>query len=135
MARSARRSAVAAGSPTGAFFEALASRGTDPLLRTANGSIRFDVVDRRHVEHWLVSVNAGNAKVSRVNRRADAVMLVEKELLDRIVSGRANAMAALLRGALVVEGDLGLLLAFQRIFPGPQSPARPTAAARGGGRG
>jgi len=87
------------------------------------------------VEHWLVSLTAGDAKVSRANRHADAVMLVERELLDRIVSGRVNAMAALLRGALVVEGDLGLLLAFQRIFPGPPSSARPAAAATGDGRG
>ncbi len=28
-------------------------------------------------------------------------------------------MSAFLRGAIEVEGDRGLLLAFQRVFPGP----------------
>jgi hypothetical protein len=29
-------------------------------------------------------------------------------------------MAAVLRGAIEAEGDLGLLLSFQRVFPGPE---------------
>jgi hypothetical protein len=30
-----------------------------------------------------------------------------------------NAMAAALRGALVPQGDLALVISFQRLFPGP----------------
>jgi hypothetical protein len=40
-------------------------------------------------------------------------------------------MAAVLRGALVVEGDVDLLLAFQRILP---SPPRRAAARSASGR-
>jgi len=111
--------------PTADFFRSLPGREPDPLLRTAKGSIRFDVVDAGHVEHWWVSMSGGTVSVSRGNRRADAKMVVERDLMDRLVTGRANAMAALLRGAVIVEGELGLLLAFQRIFPGPPTSAQP----------
>jgi hypothetical protein len=48
------------------------------------------------------------------------------------VTGRMNAMAATLRGVLDPEGDLGLVLLFQRLFPGPpgsrrKRPAKATA--------
>jgi putative sterol carrier protein len=43
----------------------------------------------------------------------------DQAIFDRIVKGEANAMAAFLRGAIDLEGDRGLLLAFQRVFPGP----------------
>jgi len=41
-------------------------------------------------------------------------------LFDDIVSGRANAMAALLRGDVGVEGNTELLMRVQRTFPGPE---------------
>ena len=40
---------------------------------------------------------------------------------DRIAGGEVNAMAAILRGAITVEGDPALLLMFQRLLPGPQA--------------
>ena len=38
-------------------------------------------------------------------------------------------MAALLRGALAIEGDAELLVLFQRLFPGPPASARPAHVA------
>ena len=38
-------------------------------------------------------------------------------MFDHIAAGRLNALAAVLRGELVPEGDLALLMAFQRFFP------------------
>ena len=35
-----------------------------------------------------------------------------------------NALAATLRGAVVIQGDLGLLVGFQRLFPGPPAVRR-----------
>jgi hypothetical protein len=58
-------------------------------------------------------------KVSRRNARADAVVRIDRSLLDRIVTGQENAMAVFLRGAMIPEGDLALMLLFQRIFTGP----------------
>jgi putative sterol carrier protein len=36
-----------------------------------------------------------------------------------MVEGKVNAMAAVLRGEVSLEGDLGLVISFQRLFPGP----------------
>ena len=33
--------------------------------------------------------------------------------------GRANAVTAVLRGAMTLEGDWNLLVVFQRLFPSP----------------
>ena len=46
-------------------------------------------------------------------------MRADKELFDRLASGTANAMAAALRGVVDAEGDLQLIVQFQRLFPGP----------------
>ena len=41
-------------------------------------------------------------------------------VFERIVTGRMNAVAAVLRGDLQVEGDWRLLVRIQRLFPGPR---------------
>jgi putative sterol carrier protein len=66
-----------------------------------------------------VAVDKGHLAVSRRNARADCVVRAAKDLFDEVAEGRANAMAALLRGRMGVEGDLELLVRFQRLFPGP----------------
>jgi hypothetical protein len=106
---------------TGEFFRGLAARGHDPLLGRASGTLRFDLADGHRVERWHVTVQAGEVAVSRKNLRADAVVRAEKELFERIATGRENAMAAFLRGAIAPQGDVSLLLRFTRLFPGPTS--------------
>jgi len=116
------------------FFEALATRGREPLLRSASGTLRFDLVDGGAVEHWRVAIKKGDVSVSQEKAKADAVVRVDRDLFDRIVTGRENAMAATLRGVLVPEGDLGLVMSFQRLFPGPPGArGADPAAARGKG--
>jgi putative sterol carrier protein len=121
---------------TSAFFAGLAERGHEPLLATTTGTLRFDLVSGRRVEHWFVSVKKGDVAVSNKESRADATVRIDRAFFDRMVTGRANAMAATLRGVVVPEGDLGLVISFQRLFPGPpasrRSPAR--AAAKAGGK-
>jgi putative sterol carrier protein len=58
-------------------------------------------------------------KEAQGHGRADCHMVTDGELFDRMAAGRANAMAAMLRGAVHVRGDLDKLVAFQRLFPGP----------------
>jgi putative sterol carrier protein len=57
--------------------------------------------------------------VSRKKGPADVVVRAETSLFEDIAAGRVNAMAAVLRGLIVPEGDLGLVMTFQRLFPGP----------------
>jgi SCP-2 sterol transfer family len=102
-----------------AFFDDLASRGPEPLLHNASGTIRFDLVDGASVEHWFITIERGNIKVSHRNAKADTVMRTEKALFERMSTGTVNAGAAMLRGVVEVEGDLGLMASFDRLLPGP----------------
>ena len=102
------------------FFQELAARGHEPALAKATGTLRFDLRDGgARAERWLITISKGDVAVSHKNAKADCVVRVDRTLFDGIASGEANAMAAFLRGAIEVEGDRGLLLAFQRAFPGP----------------
>lgn len=119
MATTGRVSKKAEIDATERFFEALATRGREPLLQGASGTLGFDLVDGGAVEHWCVALKKGDVSVSHEKAKADALVRVNRDLFNGIVTGRENAMAAMLRGVLVPEGDLGLVMSFQRLFPGP----------------
>lgn len=117
------------------FFDELASRGHEPLLQRGTGTIRFDVRDGEEIDRWRVSMMGETIEVKHGGGSADCVVRAERALFSRIVSGRTNAMAAMLRGVLTVEGDAVSLVLFQRLFPSPPPGAdRPNprrAKARG----
>ena len=52
-----------------------------------------------------MAVKKGVVRVSRGDEAADAVVATDRELFNRIVTGEANATAAILRGTVVVAGD------------------------------
>jgi putative sterol carrier protein len=110
--------------PTERFFEALGTHGHEPLLRKAAGSTRFELVDGRRTLRWLVTVEKGDLSVSRRNGPADCVVRAQKAVFDRIVAGKVNAVAAVLRGDLWIDGDWRLLVWMQRLFPGPHGRRR-----------
>ena len=112
--------------PSERFFADLASRGHEPLLRKATGSTRFDVVDGRRTRRWIVEVDKGDIAVSKGGGAASCVLRADKAVFDKVVAGRLNAVAAVLRGELQVEGDWRLLVRMQRLFPG--RPRRRSAA-------
>jgi putative sterol carrier protein len=114
---------------TAELFDALVERGHEPLLEKATGTVRFDLKEGKKTDRWLVTVVKGDFAVSRQNLRADCIVTADKALFDDIASGRTNAMAALLRGAMRVEGDVQLLVLFQRLLPGPPRSRRPPATA------
>ena len=103
--------------PTERFFEELGKRGNEPCLAGVTGRVRFDIVGKR-TEHWLVTIDHGNIAVTHRTGKADCTMKAERELFDRLVRGDDNAMAATLRGALACAGEVDLLLAIQKLFPG-----------------
>lgn len=113
-------------SPMEEFLTELGRRGYEPLLSAATGTIRFDVHRGGRTEYRLVRVDRGKVSVTKGKGKAEAVVDADGDLLDEIVTGRLNAMAAVLRGALHVEGDPELLIQLQRTFPGPSNaPAVP----------
>ena len=107
--------------PTSRFFEELVRRGHEPLLGRVMGTVRFDLVHDGRTDSWLVTIDKGEVTVSRRNARADSVVRTERSFFADLATGRANAMAALLRGAIEVEGDRHPLAQFQRMFPGPRA--------------
>ena len=118
--------------PAVRFFGELAQRGHEPLLAGVSGRVRFDVMDKGASDSWLVRVDRGDLTVAHDAGPADCTIRGQRALFDELASGRTNAMAAVLRGALVCSGDIELLIAMQRVFPDPPRGWDPTATARGG---
>jgi hypothetical protein len=104
---------------TAEFFRGLGRREREPLLEKARGTVRFDLVEGRRTERWLVTLDRGEVSVVRRNAEADCIVRAERALFDGMVTGDVNAMAAFLRGELAVEGDPELLVLIQRVLPGP----------------
>jgi len=102
------------------FFDDLKERDHEPQLAKASGTMRFDVSDGKRTAHWLLTFDRGNVTVSRRRAAADLVVRSERALFEQIVQGKANAMAALLRGAISFDGSSQLLVLFQRLLPRPR---------------
>ena len=104
---------------TSAFLEAVQARHDDPVLRGLSGTIRFDLLHDGSIEPWLITMTDGGASVSHRKAKADCIARMEEDLFARLTLGEVNAVSAALRGEIEIEGDVSLLLAFQRLFPGP----------------
>jgi putative sterol carrier protein len=104
---------------TAQFFEGLAQRETEPVIAKFSGSVLFNVTDKGQTEHWRLAFDKGKMSISHDVGEADCTISGDRAVFDRVSRGEGNAMAAVLRGALVCSGDVELLLAIQRIFPGP----------------
>jgi ubiquinone biosynthesis protein UbiJ len=104
------------------FFGALDTRGHEPMLEKATGTLRFDVANRKRIERWFVTVDRGDVAVSRRNRAADCVVRLDRPTFEAILSRRANATASMLRGIVSIQGDLDLVVLFQRLFSRSRSP-------------
>jgi len=109
---------VSAGDATTHFFEELRKRQHEPRLRGATGTYRFELVDGKKVDRWLVTFSKGDVTVSRRGGAADCVVRADRALFNRLASGELNGVAAALRGEFEAEGDWRLLVLFQRLFPG-----------------
>jgi hypothetical protein len=118
-ARKGERLSTPSPDPTASFFEELASAGDIPLLHRICGTIQIDLDNHETTEHWYLSIDHGTVKTSHQRLAADAKMRAHRDLFNGIVQGTVNATAALLRGDLALEGDMGLAAALARLFPGP----------------
>jgi len=116
------------------FFDEVSERGHEPLLEKVTGTLRFDLRNGRKAQHWFVSIEKGDVAISRENAPADCAVQMDGALFDGVASGRENAMAALLRGAVGIEGDVELLMLFERLFPGPPGARGPLYTAGSGRR-
>lgn len=112
--------ARAAADPTAAFFAELSARSHEPLLRKASGVTRFDIVDGRRVRRWYLEVDKGDISVgTKASASTTCAIRADKAVFDKIAGGKLNAVAAVLRGELAIDGDWRLLVRLQRLFPSP----------------
>jgi len=110
------------------LLDALAERSLEHPAAAFNGVVRFDVDADGRTESWCLTIVKGVVTVSRKGSEPDCVVTGDVATFDAVLSGKANAMAALLRGALQVRGKFVLLTALQRLFPGsPGADGLPTA--------
>jgi putative sterol carrier protein len=112
------------------FLKRLGQRGHEPLWGKVSGRARFELVETDGVDRWLVAIDRGDVTVTHRGGQADCTIRADLALWDRLCRGEANAMAAMLRGELRCAGDVELLYALQRVFPGPPTPARAEGARR-----
>lgn len=114
--------------PTTEFFDELSQRGHEELLRKASGSVRFEIAGRTKTERWFLEIEKGRLAVSHKNARADCVLRADRAIFDRVAAGELNAVAAVMRGDLAVDGDWRLVVLVQRLFPGQHERKRRRAA-------
>lgn len=110
--------------PISDFFSGLTQPGHIATFEREAATVRFDVADGPNpesgpIEHWHVTINDGDVSVTRQVLPADAIVHAARPDVERIVTGRLNAQAALLRGLLTTEGSMAALMMFQRALPGP----------------
>ncbi|MGN9918125.1 SCP2 sterol-binding domain-containing protein [Micromonospora palomenae] len=112
------------------FLERLSSRRRPQLPETLTGTIRLDLHDGGRTEHWYLTLHDQSLDVKRSPDDADLVVRADREVFDRLVNGRTEVVQSLLRNDLTVQGDMRLLLALRRIFPGPVDARHPRDVAR-----
>lgn len=115
--------------PTAVLFERLSHAGRVNALAEVDGTVRFDLSLGDRIDNWLVTVRHGEITASHGGGDADCVVQLDKDLFDRMVTGQANAMTALLRADMIVTGDVKLLVLLERLLPGPAKAHGPTRIA------
>lgn len=108
---------------TAAFFEQLARTAYDPRFTKVRGSVRLEIHDGEQVDKWLITIDDGRFRVDHGDGPASSVTSMSAPLAERLLRGEINALAAILRGEILVDGDLGLALRLGRLLPAP--PADP----------
>jgi putative sterol carrier protein len=95
------------------LFDLLARRLHDTSALLPQMACRFDVAG---VASWRISVDRGRVAVKESRERADLALQLPEELLLEIVSGKKNLLAAIMRGEVVVDGDMAYAPALLRLL-------------------
>ncbi|WP_433530078.1 SCP2 sterol-binding domain-containing protein [Micromonospora sp. CA-263727] len=112
------------------FFATLPARAPAILRAPVDGTLRIDLSDGQRTVHWLVRMRPGAAEVSQGPEPADAIWYSGEDLFDRLVTGRAQALAALFRNESTYTGNVVLFLAFRLFFPAAPGTRDPREVAR-----
>lgn len=111
--------------PIGAFFDRLARRPPERLLRKTSGSIRFELAGDHGVDLWHVTIGDGRVSVCREERDADAVICTDHAFFARMVRGEAKPLSAWLRNDITAEGQFRFIVLLERLFAAPPGARHP----------
>src|SRR5262245_40644300 len=115
------------------FLREFGRRGYEPLLAKVSGTVRLDLIDDDRTDHWMSTIDKGAVTVAHKGGPADCTIRTKRSFFARLARGEENAFAATLRNEVRVTGDIELLLAIQRVFPGPPRTASERRPPRGEG--
>ena len=91
-------------------------RSHEPRLAGFTGTVRFDLAHDGEVDHWFLDIAKGDLTVSNHDGPADAVISGDRTVIDGVLAGDVNPVAATLRGVMTIAGDWDLLFLCQRLF-------------------
>jgi len=98
------------------FFAELGEQGHVQLLEGTSGTILVEIKDGKRTERWYMAIRRGDVEVSHAGSAPDCVVRTDASTFDAILAGKVNALPALLRGLLEVDGNVRLLAALQALF-------------------
>ncbi|MFC3502616.1 SCP2 sterol-binding domain-containing protein [Micromonospora krabiensis] len=119
---------------TTTFFDELGRNGHQRLLPRTSGTIRFDLAHEGGTDHWLVTIENGDIRVSRDRGEADAVICTNRAFFERMARGEAKPLSAWLRNDITSEGQFRYVIMLERLFPPPPGARHPRSLAPHGGR-
>jgi len=102
--------------PAARFFTDLEEQRHLSLLEGSKGTLLVELHDAKKTERWYVVIKRGDITVAKKGGAADCTLRTDRETFRAIVDGQMNAMAAVLRGRVEIEGKVSLLAALQSLF-------------------
>ena len=99
------------------FFAGAAVRASsDPMLRRATGTCRFDIVG---AGSWLVRADHGALSVNAATEStlADCTLIATEDDFVRMARGEQNPLTSFMRGRLRMTGRISLAERFLHLFP------------------
>jgi putative sterol carrier protein len=104
---------------TDALFDALRDRGHDPALGGRTATIRFELTGGGSTDAYSVAIDKGDIAVTVPGdpAAADCTLRADRAMFERIAGGHTNALAAMLRGDLIADGDPELLISVRKLMP------------------
>jgi putative sterol carrier protein len=106
------------------FFKGVGKERHVQLLEGRSGTVLVELKNGAAADpkRWYVTIHRGDVNVSHSGSKPDCVLRTDGKTFDAIVAGKLNAMPALLRGLVAMEGRVDLMVALQALF-------RPSAGA------
>jgi hypothetical protein len=115
--------------PSAEFFDRLNRAGYEAGLAGVRGTIRCDLEREHRSEHWLLTIDNGDVRVSPGWAEADCVVQADHAVFDGMVTGEVKPKPAWLRNDVLVAGRFLYFLRLEKLL------ARAAAAQPGPGPG